>query len=62
MAFIMAFFVSILVFFANGMLVPWSVKPLDPSQLFLDLFLSIQAGKFTIMRTSSKLSAAILEL
>ena len=34
---------------------------LDPSQRFLDLFSSIQAGKFFIIRTSSELSAAVLE-
>ena len=57
----MASFVSIQVSSANATLVPWSVVSLDPSQRFLDLFSSIQAGKFSIIRTSSELSAAVLE-
>ena len=57
----MASFVSIQLSSANATLVPWSVVSLDPSQRFLDLFSFIQAGKFSIFRTSSELSAAVLE-
>ena len=57
----MASFVSIQVSSANATLVPSSVVSLDPSQRFLDLFSSIQAGKFSIIRTSSELSATVLK-
>ena len=57
----MASFVSIQVSSANATLVLWSVVSLDPSQRFLDLFSSIQAGKFSIIRTSSELSATVLK-
>ena len=56
----MASFVSIQVSSANATLVPLSVVSLDPSKRFLDLFSSIQAEKFSIIRTSSELSAAVL--
>ena len=57
----MASFVSIQVSSANATLGPWSVVSLDPYQRFLDLFSSIQAGKYSIIRTSSELPAAVLE-
>ena len=57
----MASFASVHVSTANKTLVPWSVVLLDPSQNFGELFWSLQAGKYTIIKTSTELTAAILD-
>ena len=57
----MASFASVHVSAPNRTLVPWSVVSLDPSQNFGELFESVQAGKYAIVKTSTELSAAILE-
>ena len=57
----MASLASVNVSSANNTIVPWSVVYLDPSQNFGELFESVQAGKFAIIKTSGDLSAAILE-
>ena len=57
----MASYVSVLVAAANSTVVPWTIVSADPSDRFVDLFGSIQAGKFAIVKTSSDLSTAILE-
>ena len=46
---------------ANKTIVPWSVISLDTSQNFGELYRSIQAGKYEIVRTSTDLAAAVLE-
>ena len=57
----MASYVSVLVAAANSTVVPWTIVSADPSDRFVDLFGSIQAGKFAIVKTSCDLSTAILE-
>ena len=44
----------------NKTLLPWSVVSLDPSHNFGELFQSVQAGKYAIVKTSTELTAAIL--
>ena len=46
---------------ANKTIVPWSVVSLNPSQNFEEVFRSVQAGKYAIVKTSSDLAAAVLE-
>ena len=46
---------------ANKTLVPWTIVTLDPVDRFVDLYQSIQVGKFSIVKTSSEISAASLE-
>ena len=55
----MASYVSVHVASANSTLVPWTIVSADPSDRFIDLFTSTQAGKFAIVKTSSDLSIAI---
>ena len=57
----MALFAGEHVTAANKTLFPWSVVSLDPSQNLGELFWSVQAGKYTIVRTSTELAAAVLE-
>ena len=57
----MASFSSVQVRSANATLVPWSVVCLDPSQTLEELFRSIKAGKFVIVKTSPELSLAVLQ-
>ena len=57
----MASFSSVHVSAANMTIVPWSVVSLDPSQNFEEVFRSVQAGKYAIVKTSSDLAAAVLE-
>ena len=57
----MASFASVLLSSANKTIVPWSVVSLDPSQNFGELFRSFQAGKYSIVKTSTELTAAVLE-
>ena len=57
----MASYVSIHVASANKTLVPWTIVTLDPVDRFVDLYQSIQVGKFSIVKTSSEISAASLE-
>ena len=57
----MASYVSIHVASANKTLVPWIIVTLDPVDRFVDLYQSIQAGKFSIVKTSSEISDASLE-
>ena len=57
----MALFAGVHVTATNKTLVPWSVVSLDPSQNLGELFWSVQAGKYTILRTSTELAAAVLE-
>ena len=57
----MASFASVHVSTANKTLVLWSVVSLDPSQNFGEVFQSLQAGKYTIIKTSTELTAAILD-
>ena len=57
----MASFASVHVSAANKTIVPWSVISLDPSQNFGELFRSVQAGKYAIIKTSTDLTAAVLE-
>ena len=57
----MASFASVHVSSANKTIVPWSVISLDTSQNFGELYRSIQAGKYEIVRTSTDLAAAVLE-
>lgn len=45
----------------NRTVVPWSVVSLGPADRFVDLFGSIQVGKFAIVRTTSYLLAVVLE-
>ena len=56
-----ASFASVHVSAANKTIVPWSVISLDPSQNFGELFWSVQAGKYAIVKTSTDLTAAVLE-
>ena len=44
---------------ANKTLVPWTIVTLDPVDRFVDLYQSIQAGKFSIVKTSSEISDAL---
>ena len=57
----MASYVSVYVASANKTLVPWTIVTLDPVDRFVDLYQSIQAGKFSIVKTSSEISDASLE-
>ena len=57
----MASFASIHVCSANSTVVTWSVVSLDPSQNFGELFSSVQAGKYAVVKASPELSAATLE-
>ena len=57
----MASFASVHVSAANKTIVPWSVISLDPSQNFGELFWSVQAGKYAIIKTSTDLTAAVLK-
>ena len=57
----MASFASLHVCSASKTIVPWSVISLDPSQNFEELFRSVQAGKYAIVKTSTELAAAVLE-
>ena len=57
----MASFSSVHVSAANKTIVSWSVVSLDPSQNFEEVFRSVQAGKYAIVKTSSDLAAAVLE-
>ena len=57
----MASFASLHVCSSNKTLVPWSVVSLDPSQTLEELFRSVQAGVFAIVKTSQELSSAVLE-
>ncbi len=45
---------------ANKTIVAWSVVSLDSSQNFGELFQSVQAEKFAVIKTSIELSAAVL--
>ena len=56
----MASFVSVHVCTAKKTLVPWTVLSLSPSKTFEDLLTSVQAGHFSIVKMSNKLSAALL--
>ncbi len=56
----MASFASVNVSSANKTIVPWSVVCLDSSHNFVELFQSVQAGKFAVVKTSRELSAAVL--
>ena len=58
----MASYVSIHVASANKTLVPWTIVTLDQVNRFVDLYQSIQAGKFSIVKTSFEISDASLEL
>ena len=44
---------------ANKTLVPWTIVTLDPVDRFVDLYQSIQAGKFSIVKTSSEIADAL---
>ena len=44
---------------ANKTLVPWTIVTLDPVDRFVDLYQSIQAGKFSIVKTSFEISDAL---
>ena len=57
----MASFSSVHVSAANKTIVRWSAVSLDPSQNFEEVFRSVQAGKYAIVKTSSDLAAAVLE-
>ena len=57
----MASFASVHVSAANKTIIPWSVISLDPSQNSGELFRSVQTGKYTIIKTSTNLTAAVLE-
>ena len=57
----MASFASVRVSSISKTIVLWSVISLDPSQNFEELFRSVQAGKYTIVKTSTELAAAVLE-
>ena len=46
---------------ANKTIVSWSVVSLNPSQNFEEVFRSVQAGNYVIVKTSSDLAAAVLE-
>ena len=56
----MASLVSVHVCTAKKTLVPWTVLSLPPSKTFEDLLTSVQAGRFSIVKISSELSAALL--
>ena len=56
----MASFVSVHVCTAKKTLVPWTVLSLSPSKTFEDLLTSVQAGRFSIVKMSSELSADLL--
>ena len=57
----MASFASVNVSTPDKTLVPWSIISLDPTQNFVELFRSLQAGKYAIVKTSTELSTAVLE-
>ena len=56
----MASFVSVHVCTAEKTLVSWIVLSLSPSETFEDLLTSVQAGRFSIVKMSTELSAALL--
>ena len=59
--FMVVSFASMNVSSTNKTIVPWSVISLHPSQNFRELFRSVQAGKYTRIKTSTDLLAAVLE-
>ena len=56
----MASLVRVHVCTAKKTLVHWTVLSLSPSETFEDLLTSVQAGRFSIVKMSNELSAALL--
>ena len=52
----MASFASVHVSAANKTIVPWSVVSFDPTQTFGELFQSVQAGMYAVVKTSTETS------
>ena len=56
----MASFISVNVCTAKKTLFPWTVLSLSPSETFEYLLTSVQAGRFSIVKISNELSAALV--